>query len=129
MRLLIDPPVPLLQLNQDLELVMLICGERMPEMFLSEGVPHPDRHLLLGIVQTVAVRVEERDPDSVFFSKDCSVILERGPESRPVQADLIISRSLTGAIGVLVMADHADGRRMCRRAVRWFMGTIRLDVP
>jgi len=129
MRLLIDPPVSLVQLNQDLELLMLIRDERMPEIFVAEGVPHPDRHLLLGIVQTVAVRVEEKDPDSVLFSKDCSVILERGTESRPVQADLIIARSLAGAVGALVNADHADGRRMCRRAVRWFMGTIRLDIP
>lgn len=108
---------------------MSVEGDGPPEVFVRDGLPRPDRHLLLGLVQAVSMAVEERDPESVVFIESCSIRMERAGLLKELGSSLVIVRAEDGGIGVLAVGDPADARRRARRAVRWFTGTIRLDVP
>ena len=66
MRLTIEPKPSLPQFSSDLDLVIVTTDDdRIPEIFVTEGSPVPDRHMLLGLVQIVSVAVQEQDPESV----------------------------------------------------------------
>jgi hypothetical protein len=103
--------------------------EDTPQIYVGKDSPKPDRHLLLGIVQSVNVAVEERDPDMVKFMSRCSVRLDGSGAAKIFDSGLIIARDTHGAIAVLAIGDAPTGRRLARQGLRWFTGTIRLDVP
>lgn len=129
MKLLVSPPPPLPVFSQDLELVILVQEESIPQIFVEEGVPRPDRHLLLGLIQAVSMSVQERDPESVVCTENCAMRLDRSGDLRQLEPGLVIVRSKEGRFGVLAASDHSSARRLARQALRWFTGTIRLDVP
>jgi hypothetical protein len=129
MKLLVTPPPTLSLFSMDLQLLILIEEDRAPELILDNQMPRPDRHLLLGLVQGMAMAVEERDPESVAFIKGGSVRLLRDGNSKELRPGLLLARSTEGAIGVLATVDYGEARRLARKAVRWFTGTIRLDLP
>ncbi len=122
-----NPSNPLF--NDRLDIVILIGEDRLPEVFPAEGHPRPDRHLLLGLVQTIAMAIAERDPESVVFLDNGSVRLDRSGESKDVAADLVIAKNGQGRFAALVVGDSTAAGRVVRQAVRWFTGTVRLDVP
>ncbi len=129
MRLIVDP-IPLSPLvDNNLELVICLEDGQAPEIHVKEGLPKPDRHLLLGLMQTVAVAVSERDPELVVFMDARSVVLKTESASRHVPPGLVIARTEDGAVGVLATLDTQHARILARQALRWFTGTIRLDVP
>lgn len=129
MRLVTEPPALLPALLDELQLVIRIKENKPPQIYVREGFPKPDRHLLLGIVQTVNVAVEERDSDMVWFTPRCTVRLEGSGDTKIFDSGLILARDSKGAIGAFVIGDLPAGRRLARQGVRWFTGTIRLDVP
>jgi hypothetical protein len=129
MRLIVDPIPPSPLVEKDLGLVICLEDGQAPEIFVKEGLPKPDRHLLLGLMQTVAVAVSEKDPELVVFIDARSIVLRTESGSRPVRPGLVIARSEDGAVGVLVTPDTQQARVLARQALRWFTGTIRLDVP
>ena len=129
MRLSIAPSLSLPQFDDELEIVILICQDSLPEVLYAEGLPRPDKHLLLGLVQTVVMAIEEQDSESVVSMENCSVRVDRAGEWKDVSAGLVLVKSREGRLGALVRVDSATGRRLARQAVRWFTGTIRLDVP
>ncbi len=129
MRLLVEPSAQSPLFDSELELVICLREDGPPEIFLEDGMPRPDRHMLLGMIQTIVVSLEEMDAASVAFVESCSTRLERGREVSILHSELIIIRSVDGMFGALAIGDKRSGRRLARRAERWFTGTIRLDVP
>jgi hypothetical protein len=129
MRLTIDPIPTIPQFNCELEIVILITQDRLPEVFGAEDLPRPDRHFLLGLVQTAAMAIGEQDPESVVFVENCSMQLDRAGESKDVAAGLAVVKNREGRFGTLVVGDWTTAGRLARQAVRWFTGTVRLDVP
>lgn len=129
MKLRIEPPPTHKWLHSDLELVICLNCEKTPEVFIEPGEPKPDRHLLLGIAQSVVVAVEERDTDLVEFARPDSMRLDSGMQSKELACDFVIFRTAEGRIGALAPEDTAVARTLARKALRWFTGAIRLDVP
>lgn len=129
MRLLIDPLPSLPLFLLDAELVIRFAEDLPPEVYIEEGHPRPDRHLLLGIAQSVLVAVEEMDPESVELIGTCAIKLDRANEIKELGAGLVIVRVRDGGFGALVVGDSQLALRLARQAVRWFTGTIRLDIP
>lgn len=129
MRLTIEPKPPLPQFSSELDLVIFMDDGRAPEIFVREGSPRPDRHLLLGLVQIVSVAVQEQDPESVVRMEHCSVRLERTGEVKDLKPGLVIVRTGEGRFGVIGVGDSSTVKRLTREILRWFTGTIRLDVP
>jgi hypothetical protein len=129
MRLLINPSHELELFDSDLELVICVREETPPEVFLEDGKPRPDRHMLLGIMQTIVIAVEELDRTFVEFAGDCALELIKDGEIRGIDAGLVIVRSVDGGFGAIAIGDPRNARRLARRAERWFTGTIRLDIP
>jgi hypothetical protein len=129
MRLLINPSHELELFDSDMELVICVREENPPEVFLEDGKPRPDRHMLLGIMQTIVIAVEEIDRTFVEFARDCSLELIKDGEIRGIDAGLVIVRSVDGGFGAIAIGDPRNARRLARRAERWFTGTIRLDIP
>ncbi len=129
MRLLIDPLPTLPLFSLDPELVIRFAEDLPPEVYVEEGQPRPDRHLLLGIAQSVLVAVEEMDPESVELMGTCAIKLDRANQIKELDAGLVIVKVRNGRIGALVVGDSRLALRLARQAVRWFTGTIRLDIP
>ena len=130
MKLMIKPGVNNILLEKPLHLVVTVEPDGHFEVYTSESSLKPDRHLLLGIAQAMAVQIEERDPDTVVFEKDAQVDLEVDGTVKRLSCGLILVRTAEeGAIAALVLCDPPEGRRIARRAVRALTGTIRLDVP
>jgi hypothetical protein len=129
MNLRVEPPVLLASFDSDLELVVCIGAERPPEILTDRGQPKPDRHLLLGIVQSLVMAVEERDEDLVAFHGWRTISLNVDGQSRELACDMLIFRTMNGRIGAVAPEDVAVARSLARKALRWFTGTIRLDVP
>ncbi len=129
MRLLIDPPPPLKLFRQELDLVISASGLGTPQIFIKEGSAQPDRHFLLGIVQAVAMAVEEADSEFTAFMEADSLFLENAGPVKELPNGLIIVRGSDGALGGLAVRDRSVVRRLAREAVRWFTGAIRLDIP
>lgn len=129
MKLHIDPPPRLEIFGQQLELAICIKEGAVPDVHTIENSAKPDRHFLLGIVQTALIAIEEADPESTAFMDTNSLTLERSNESIQLNCQLIIVRSAAGAFAVLTGTDQALARRLAREAARRFTGTIRLDIP
>ena len=130
MRLTIEPKPSLPQFSSDLDLVIVTTDDdRIPEIFVTEGSPVPDRHMLLGLVQIVSVAVQEQDPESVVRMDICSMRLQRAGEEKDISPGLAIVRTEEGQFAVLGVGDLSTMKRLTRNALRWFTGTIRLDVP
>ena len=119
------PPV----LRESLQLVIEIKIDSIPGVYVAQGMPRPDRHMLLGLVQTMAIAIEEKDPESVIFLRDRSILFDIDGEVREIVAPLVVVRGETGIMAALVMCEHEDARRIARKAVRYFTSTIRLDIP
>lgn len=129
MRLFIDPPAALEVFEKELVLVISASRHGPPEVFIKEGLAQPDRHFLLGVVQAVAVAVEEADTEFTAFVDADSLTLESSGFARALPNGLIIVRSEDGSLGGLAVTDTGVARRLAREAVRWFTGSIRLDIP
>jgi len=125
----IDPPPPLEVFGQRLELVICIKEAAPPVVHTIENSAKPDRHFLLGIVQTALIAIEESDPESAVFMDTNSLTLERSNELIQLDCELIIARGASGAFAVLTGTDKASARRLAREAARRLTGTIRLDIP
>ncbi len=129
MRLLIDPPPPLRVFGQELDLVISASGQGPPKVFVKEGSVQPDRHFLLGVAQAVAMAVEEADSEFTAFMEADSLFLENAGPVKELSNGLIIVRGSDGTVGGLAVPDRSVARRLAREAVRWFTGSIRLDIP
>lgn len=129
MNLRIEPPVPLWSLDDDLELVVCMGAETSPEIFTNPGHPKPDRHLLLGMIQSMVMAIEEKDRDLVAFHRWSSISLDIDGASRELACDMLLFRTTEGKIRVVAPDDATAARGLARKALRWFTGTIRLDVP
>ncbi len=113
-----------------LQLLITVEPDGRPEVYVGEGILKPDRHLVLGIAQSMAVQIEEKDPETVVFIDSAIVDLEWRQSIQRLTAGLIIARTVEeGAIAALVLGDPSSGRRLARQAIRALTGTIRLDVP
>jgi hypothetical protein len=127
-----NQPMPTLSaFSEDLQFVIHIGDgdTAVPELYLEDGLPRPDRHLLVGMAQSILMAVEEADPETVAFVEPCDIHLERSGETKSLNRGLIVVRSRTGKFGALVTATPREARRLARKAVRWFTGAIRLDIP
>lgn len=130
MKLIVKPKANNLLLEKPLHLVIAVEPEGHFEVYNYESGLKPDRHLVLGIAQAMAVQIEEKDPETVVFAKDAEVALEMDGVIKKLSSGLIIVRTAEdGAIAALALCDPSEGRRLARRAVRALTGTIRLDVP
>lgn len=129
MKLIIEPPIALPVLAEDLELVVAYRESEVPEVFTAPGLPRPDRHLLVGIVESVAFAIREMDHESVAVEADRRVALALDGTVKRLDPELIIVRTLDCRLGALVLGTSDDARRLARAAVRSFTATVRLDVP
>lgn len=130
MKLRIYPQPDNEALQKPLQLLITVEPDGRPEVYTREGGLKPDRHLVLGIAQSMAVLIEEKDPDTVVFSDAATVGLELDGSIQTLTSGLIIVRTQEdGAIAALVLGEPSSGRRLARQAVRALTGTIRLDVP
>ena len=129
MRIQTDKPVPLEGLEGELELVITAKQDKTPEIHVAEGRSVPDRHLVLGMVQAAAIAIEERDSELVAFMDGLGVTLGKQDTWVPIDADLLVVRSGRGKIGVLVLVEQAQVRRVSRELLRYFTKMIRLDIP
>ncbi len=129
MKLFIDPPPPVTVFDKELDLVISASEQGPPEVFVKEGSAQPDRHFLLGVVQAVAMAVEEADHEFTAFMEADSLTLENGGSVKALSNGLIIVRSEDGTLGGLAVPDPRLARRLAREVVRWFTGSIRLDIP
>ena len=55
--------------------------------------------------------------------------LQRAGEEKDISPGLAIVRTEEGQFAVLGVGDLSTMKRLTRNALRWFTGTIRLDVP
>jgi hypothetical protein len=129
MKLHVDPPPALDLFGQDLDLVICATETSLPVVYTAENSANPDRHFLLGVVQTALIAMEELDPDTVAFISTSLLTLEKEDDLIDLNCQLIIIRSITGGFAVLTRTDPALARRLIREAARRFTGLIRLDVP
>ncbi len=129
MKLIFDPLPSLPLFALDPELVIRIEEDQPAEVYIGEDLPKPDRHLLLGIAQSILVAVEEMDPESVELISRCTVKLDRADEAKEFDPGMIIVRVKDGRFGALIVGDARYALRLARQAVRRFTGTIRLDIP
>ena len=129
MKLLIDPLPQWSLFSTDLELVIEHRESGIPHVHLGQGVPRPDRHLLLGIVQSIVLAVQERDSESVVIADSMTVRLESSEGARTLETGLVIVRARDGRFGALACGDWQTARARAREALRYFTGTVRLDVP
>jgi hypothetical protein len=129
MRLLIDPPAPLALFAGELGLVIEVPEAGIPSLYVPSGVPQPDRHMVLGLIQSLAVAVSEDDKDCVAIVDRCTVRLDLNGQIKDLEPSFIVIRDERAAFGVLVAGTREDARRRARQALRYFTGTIRLDVP
>jgi hypothetical protein len=129
MRLFTSQSLSLPVLSADLELVVLLREDQIPEIFAEQGLAAPDRHLLLGLVQAAIIAVEEQDSESVVFVERSAIRLNSCEEWHQLASGLAIAKSKEGPFGVLAAGGHDVACRVARQAVRWFTARIRLDVP
>ena len=116
-------------LHESLEMVIEIKEDSIPVVRTCPGKPKPDRHMVLGVVQSLSVAVEERDEESVAFVERRSVRLHAGENIVRIDAPLVMMKSSLGKLGALAFVDPKTARGLARGAVRYFTGTVRLDIP
>jgi hypothetical protein len=126
-RLMPDLPV----FAENLQVVFHIRDDdgSVPMLYTDDGVPRPDRHLMLGIAQATLMAIEETDPETVVFLESCAIELNRSGETILLNGGLTVVRSESGKLGALAPATPREARRLARKGVRWFTGAIRLDIP
>jgi hypothetical protein len=129
MKLLIKPAPPLAIFGKDLELVISVSEQKVPEVFVKEGLARPDRHFLLGIAQRVGLALEEADPEFAALMETESITLENAGSFKQLPQGLIVARDEKGDLGGIAVPDSRSARGLARGLVRWFTGTIRLDIP
>lgn len=129
MRLVIEPAPSLGILSKDVDLVIELKESGLPEIYVDLGQPRPDRHLVLGLAQCAAIAIEEQDVESTLFTMDCSIKLNRENDFVPLRGPLIVARTTDGKFGVIAIGDGTTSIRLMRRAIRYFSGTIRMDLP
>ena len=129
MQVLIDPSPPVPFFPPDSELVIRMEESQPPEVYVEEGLPRPDRHLLLGIAQSALLALEELDRECVLLMNKCTIRVLRANEKKEFASGLVIVRSKSGRFCAIVVGDSRLGVRLARQCVRWLTGTIRLDVP
>ncbi len=98
-------------------------------MILAEGSAKPDRHLMVGLAQSVVFAVEEADPDTVDFVPSLNPTLQLDNTTQGLVADMLILRSVKGPHAVLSALEKGPARKLAREALRWFTGGVRLDIP
>jgi hypothetical protein len=128
MKIVASPEIDFPILSEELEIVIRIEENSIPEIYWPDG-PKPDRHLLLGLVQSVAMAIREKDPELVYFTDSRSIELRRDDEKKVLYPGVVIMRSASARLGVLAPSDPQTSRRIAGYALRYFTGTIRLDVP
>lgn len=129
MKLVADPVPPLPVFREEVALVIRVGEEEIPEIYVQQGAPKPDRHLLLGMMQSVSMAIKERDPELAVFLDTQEIALHTESGVRQLQSGLIIVRAEDGTYAALVQRDEQQARRLASQALRWFTGTVRLDVP
>jgi hypothetical protein len=129
MKLSTKPDTRLEILNESLEMVIEIKEDSIPTVRTCPGKPKPDRHMVLGVVQSLSMAVEERDEESVAFVEPRMVQLHTGEEIVRIDAPLVMMKSSLGKLGALALVDPKSARGLARGAVRYFTGTVRLDIP
>ncbi len=129
MKLHVDPTPALDSFGQDFDLVICVTETTLPVVYTAENSANPDRHFLLGLVQTALIAIEELDPDTVAFISTSPLTLEKNDELIHLDCQLLIVRSKTGSFAVLMRTDQALARSLIREAARRFTGLIRLDIP
>ena len=73
--------------------------------------------------------VSEQDKDLFVQAPECKVALSHDNTETPLEPDMVIARSNMGKLGVLAIGDLSAARRRIREIVRYFTGTVRLDIP
>lgn len=129
MRLSIDPDPGLPVFSKELDMVIRIEDSGIPEVIVDKDKPAPDRHLVLGMVQCVSMAAQENDPETFSRMEVASMQLLLPQARRTLGPGLIVVRARDGSFGALGVGDSSSVRTLVRKAVRYFTGTIRLDVP
>ncbi len=128
MRLTINTPIDSDFFTHKLQVVIAATKDGTPGIFFSDNLPKPDRHLLLGMAQSVLFAVQESDADIVIFADSCEVVLHsNGLHS--LNPDLLIARDEFGEYKVIAVNPKQQAKKVAGQMLRWFTGTIRLDVP
>lgn len=115
--------------EEDLDLAVHVVEDEIPVILAHQGAPQPDRHLLVGLTQTAAMAVGEQDEDIYLSCPNGIAVLERGTETHEFTEGMLMVRSSAGRIKAIGLGNHENIRRLSRSALRYFTGTIRLDVP
>lgn len=129
MKLILHPPSSLAPFSEELDLVIEVKSSGVPVTYARGDTPHPDRHLLLGIIQRVAVAIEEKDAEMVEFREDLQAHLTTARETRSLEPGVIIVKTEQANLAVIAKGGMEIARGLVRRAVRYFTSAIRLDVP
>jgi hypothetical protein len=129
MKLIIQPDPRLDIFRDDLELAICIREDRIPEILIEEGLPRPDRHLLLGIVQAITIAAEENDEDMLEVNENAGMVLQSAGVKQFDEPVLVIVRSRNGRFAAFFNGDGRSAKYLAKKALRWFTGTIRLDIP
>lgn len=129
MKLILHPPSSLVPFSEELDLVIEVKSSGVPVVYAREDTPHPDRHLLLGIIQRVAVAVEEKDAEMVELREHLQAFLRTATETRTLEPGVIIVKTEQGSLATIAKGGTEIARGLVRGAVRYFTSAIRLDVP
>lgn len=129
MKLTIQPDPKLDIFRDNLELAICVRENQTPEILIEEGLPRPDRHLLLGIVQAITIAAEENDEEMLEVSDNCTVAVHFAGEKKFAEQVLVIVRSQNGRFAAFFNGDRRTAKSFAKKALRWFTGTIRLDIP
>ncbi|MGD9819238.1 MAG: hypothetical protein AB7V04_11140, partial [Desulfomonilaceae bacterium] len=90
MKLRITPEINNPLLKKDLQLVITMEQDGHFEVYIPKSRVKPDRHLLLGIAQSMAFQIEEKDPETVVFAKDATVQLDADGSVQEISSSLIM---------------------------------------
>lgn len=128
-KLAITPDPWPLDPDADLVVVVAACANPPPVIHHEEGAPKPDRHYLLGLAQTALFLMEEMDPDCAAVVDSMHATIIRDGEHTHFSPEFVITVDKSGRIHVIGVGSPADARREARKALRYFTGGVRLDVP
>lgn len=129
MKLILHPPSSLPPFSEKHDLVIEVKRSGVPVTHAREGIPFPDRHLLLGIIQRVAVAIEERDAELVEFLDHFEAWLETATGTISLDPGIIIVKTEGARLAVVAKGGSRTARELARGAIRYFTSAIRLDVP
>ncbi len=129
MKLVVNPPPVLSVFGNDLDVVIAVGETDIPGIYLAEDRPRPDRHLLLAMIQVISMAVQENDLETFERMDSASVELQGAQSVGNLTSKLIVVRARDGSFGALGVGELKSLRALARKAVRYFTGTIRLDIP